>query len=244
MPLSIGQFYGIDSIIELITLGVALFIFYYTRKIFKITKEGEYRFLGLGFLAIALSFVFKIISNLTILYSIKLTQINFVAFITEQLENMSLVNFFSFTLYKLFYLAGFLLLFFMTTQVKNKEKAFLFLYLGIITILFSIYFNFVFHMTLILILLFLTFNFYQNYKNVKTKNSYLVFWAFLVILLSHIFLLFAETNYLFYLIGEIIMLMGFSFLLINQINIKNEQKKNKAGSIKGHLGSVKKRQGN
>jgi hypothetical protein len=237
---SIGNFYGIDSLIELITFGVSLIIFYYSRRIYHIIKEENYKFLSFGFLSLAAAFFFKIISNLTVLYKIELTEINLVNFVVEKFEMMNTINFVSFTLYKIFYLAGFLLLFFMVADIKNKEKEILFFYLGFITILFSMYFNFIFHMTIVVILIFITIHFYENYKKVKTQNSYLVFLAFLIISFSHLFLIFLGVQPLFYLFGELLILAGFSFLLINQIKIKNEQKKNKAGSIAGHIRIIKK----
>lgn len=226
--LSLGQFYGIDSVIEILAMLVCFQIAYYSNRIYKIIKGRNYRFLSMGFLFVGISFMFKIVANLTILGRIQVEDLYFITHIfTEISSNIGLVYFFSFSIYKLLYLVGFLFLFFMTTETKNKENIFMYLYLGAITILFSVYFNILFHLTLIITLALLTIGFYENYKKRKTRNSGLVFWAFLVMTLGHVSLLFSDDVSSLYIVGKIILLIGFSALLLNHIRIKNE-KKNKA----------------
>lgn len=238
LSLTLGRFYGIDSLIELLIIIVAGIISIYSHKIYKIVKEQNYKFFSWAFLLIAISFIFKILSNFTIYQKIKIEGINFVYTIFSQPSYMPIINFISFTLYNIFYLLGFLILFLILTKTDNKEKIFLFVYLGIIAILFSIYFNFIFHITLILILVFLTMHFYENHKNHRTTNTLLVFIAFLIMLISHISMIFSDMHSLFYMIAEGLMLIGFLSLLINQIKIKltyKNGKKKQTGSNKRYL---------
>ena len=114
--------------------------------------------------------------------------------------------------------------FFMTTELKNKENIFMYLYLGAIAVLFSIYFNALFHLTLIITLALLTLGFYENYRKRKTKSAGLVFSAFLIMTLGHVALLFSENLPSLYIVGEFVLLVGFSALLLNQVRIKNESK--------------------
>lgn len=232
--LSIGQFYGVDSVIEILVMLVSFQIAYYSNRIYKIIKDRNYRFLSAGFLLIGISLLFKIISNLTILQRIRIEDLHFVSHILAEVGNLGLVYFLSFSIYKLLYLVGFLCLFMMTTDVKNKANIFMYVYLGAVTILFSIYFNFLFHLTVTITLALLTINFYGNYRKTKTQNAKLVFTAFAVITLGHISLLFSGTRPLLYIVGKVILLAGFSSLLLNQMKIKNE-KKNKTRSSERHL---------
>jgi hypothetical protein len=240
--LSIGDFYGIDSIIEIMTFLVSFIVAYYSNKVYKIMKDPKYRLFSFGFLMIAISFLFKIIVNLTILHRIQIQETNFIITLAH-LRNIDLISFFSNVLYKMFSLIGFLFLFFVETRTKSKEKMFLFLYLGILTIFLSIYFDFIFHLTLVIILFILITHFYENYNEFKSSNTFTVLAGFAIILISQIFFIFEATHPLSYLIGELLMLVGFCFLLVNQIKIKNEQKKNQARSSERHLGNIKKRQG-
>jgi len=243
--LSLGRFYGIDSLIEVLIILVAIVISLYSHKIYKIIKEQNYKYFSWAFLFIAVSFTFKILSNLTIYQRIRIERINFVYTVFSQPNYMQILNFISFILYNIFYLLGFLILFLILTKTDKKEKIFLYMYLSIIAILFSIYFNFIFHLTLILILVFLTMHFYENYKNHRTTNSILVYIAFLLMLISHIFMVFSDVHSLIYMISEGLMLIGFLFLLTNQIKLKkftyNYGKKKQARSNKRYLRNTAKK---
>ncbi len=225
---SLGKFYGIDSLVELLIILVAISISYYSYKIYRIIKDKNYFLFSLSFLSIAISFILKILSNLTILHQVKITTLNLVITITKASQYMELINFISFISYKTLNLIGFLILFFIVTRTKGKEKILLFIYLSITTVFFSIYFNFIFYMTLIFILSFITTRFYYNYKKIQSLNSLLVFLGFFLISLSSFIFIFSEANSNIYLVGEFVRLFGFLALLLNQIKLKNvEQKKDK-----------------
>lgn len=240
LQLSFGQFYGIDTIVEFFTIIVSLIISYYSHKIYSIIKDGNYKFFSWAFLSIAVALVFKIVSNITILHTVKIQKLNFLITLFHESEVMEVINFVSFILYKALFIAGFLFLFLIITKTKKKEGLFLFGYLGLITILFSIYFNFVFHLTLVIVLAYLVIHFYENYKTQNTRNSFFVFFAFLVILISQFSFAFDEINPIFYLAGEILLLVGFLTLLLNQMKLQNE-KTNKVRSDKRHALNFKRK---
>ncbi|VVB78617.1 Uncharacterised protein [uncultured archaeon] len=224
VALSLGNFYGIDSAVEFLIIIVSIIIAYYSNKVYNLIRYKQFRFFSFAFLSIAISFIFKILSNLTIVHKMTIQNADFIFVVWHQFEYMELLNFSSFILYKAFYLIGFLVLFFIITRTKDKEKIFLFSYFCIVAIILSIYFNFIFHITLVFILLFLANHFYENHEKIKSTNSLLVFVAFLIILVSHLFFVFSEMHSLFYLIGEILLLISFLCLLVNQIKLKRESK--------------------
>jgi hypothetical protein len=232
MPLDIflGSFYGIDSLIDFAIVLVAALVSYQSHRIYKLLGEKNYRFFSWAFFSIAVAVFFKIISNLTIVHKAVIKSPNFILLITHEFQEMQLLNFASFIFYKVFFLLGFLILFLIITKTNKKEDIFLLVYFGIISVLFSVYFNFVFHLTLIILLITLTAYFYQNNKKVRSKNSYLVFSAFVFILASQIIELFYGLHPLVYLVGEILIFIGFLVLLLNHTSIKNGRKKNEIGS--------------
>lgn len=236
--LTLGRIYGIDSLIEFLSLIIAGITSYYSHRLYKLIGEKEFKYFSIAFLFIAISFLFKILSNITLTHYIQVSDANFIFTIASQFEYIQLINFFSFLFYKTFILLGLLILFFIATQTKRNQKIFLFIYLSLVTILFSIYFNFIFDLTLIFLLIFLTSYFYENYQKNKSNNSFMVFIGFLLFLIGRIILIFSGIHPLIYLIGEIFILFGFIALLINLIKIKNEQKTNKIRSYKGHLRST------
>lgn len=223
--LLIGRFYGIDSIVEFLTILVSFFISFYSFRVYKLIKDKHYKLFSIAFLLLGISFFFKILSNITFLHKIEIHEANFVFTVMSHLELMEVVNFFGFIFYKSLHLIGFLLLFLIFTKNDEKNKTLLYIYLSIIVVLFSIYFNFIFHITVVFILIYLTLHFFENYKRVENVNAFLVFISFLIILASHLFFIFSDVNGLFYLFGEVLLLFGFLSLLANQIKLKKESKK-------------------
>ena len=223
---SLGSFYGIDSALDFLIALVAFLIAYQSSRVYKLINEKNYKFFAWAFLSIGIAFLSKIIANLTIVHEVIFERANFIISITRELQEMQLINFFGFTFYKIFLLVGFLILFLITTRTNKKEDIVLYSYFAVITVLFSIYFNFIFHITLIVILTALTIFFYKNYKRTNSQNSYKVYLAFLFILISHAIDLFYGLHVFVYLLGEIFVFIGFLILLVNHTKIKNGKEKN------------------
>lgn len=221
---TLGNFHGIDSLFEFLVIIVASIITLYSYKVYKLLKNKKFKYFSLAFLFIAVSFTFKILSNLTIIHRIAITNLDTVIVITSQFQYMKLVQFISFILYKTFYLLGALFLFFIATKTKKQNK-FMFIYLSLLVIILSIFMNFIFYLTLVFILTFLTSYYYENYKKNKLTNSLLVFLGFFLISISQLVLIFSGLNPFIEIIGDVLMLLGFLVLLINQIKIKRSVKK-------------------
>jgi hypothetical protein len=226
--LSLGNFYGLDSLIDLMIAFVSILVSYQSHRIFKLIKNKNYKIFSWSFLAIGIAYLFKIIANLTIIHQITITHPNFISYIAKEFNELHLTNFLSFTIFKVFLLLGFLILFLLTTKTFGKEDIILFAYLSIISILFSIYFNFIFYLTLVVLLIFLTSYFYKNDKNKSSKKSHNSFLAFAFILAGYIVSVFYTFNPIIYLLSEILVFAGFLIIFLNHTGIKNEQKKNKA----------------
>lgn len=220
--LSLGKFYGIDSIIDFLILFIAGVISYQSYKIYRILGEKNYQYFSWAFLSICVSYIFKIISNLTLTYRVIVERPNFVVLVLREFEQMQLINFASFIFYKIFIVIGFITMLLVTTKHRKLEHSFLFLYFGLITVILSIYFNFIFFITQTIILAFLTMYFNKNYKAKQTKSSLLVTLGFLSMLAGSLFSIFYDFYHLFYILSEILFLVGFLILLANHVNIKNK----------------------
>ena len=235
LSLSLGNFYGIDSIIDLLILIVSFMIFLQSKKIYLIIKDKKFNYFSKAFLFIAIAYIFKIINNFTFIYRIKILQLNLIQLIYEQFGVIQYIDFFSFILYRLFFLGGFLTLFLIFTKEFKRDQILLVTYLTLIVVIFSLYFGFIYYLTLILILFFLAHYFYENYKKVKSKNSLLVFISFLIILSGNLAASFYDFNPFIYILEEILLFVGFAILWINHFvfKVKNE-KTNKTRSNKRH----------
>jgi hypothetical protein len=232
-----------ESLDEILIILVSLIISYYSRKIYKLVEDKNYKLFSISFLIIAIAFVFKLFSDLTILHRVEIENANFVFVVFSQFKYMQLINFISFNLFKIFYLIGFLILFLIVNKEKERGEVILFFYFSLIAVILSIYFNFIFHLTLLFIISFLTIYFYKNHKKVKTMNSLLVFLSFIMFLISHLFFVFSDTYSALNLIGSVLLLIGFLNLLINQVKLvrKNEPKTNKTRSNKRYLRNTAKK---
>jgi hypothetical protein len=239
LTLSLGSFYGIDSLLDFTIALVAILIAYQSRKIYKLIKEQNYQYFSMAFFSIAIAFLLKIVANLTILNEVVFERTNLIITVTHELQEMQIVNLLGVTFYKIFLLIGYLILFLITTRTNKKEDILLFVYLGFLTVVFSIYFNFVFHLTVIMILTTMVLYFYKNYKRTNSKNSYMVYLAFLLILISHAVNLFYGLHVFVYLLAEIFVFTGFLILLINHTRIKNGQEKNKVRGNQRPLRGIK-----
>lgn len=221
----LGDFYGADSFIDLLIVIVATLISYQSYKIFRLVKDRNYRFFSWAFLSIAIAFLFKIASNLTITYRSVIEHANVTVFVFRELENMALINFLGFMFYKAFLITGLLVLFLVKTKNRKLSNMVLFLYLGIVAIVFSVYFDEIFYLTETVILALLTMQFNEHYRETRAQSSLIVTVAFLMMLGGSLLGLVFSFHYLFYIISESFFLFGFLLLLFNHLHIKNEQKK-------------------
>lgn len=241
LELSLGSFYGIDTAFDFLIFLVAVLIYYQSNKVYKIIKEKKYFYFSWAFFSIAVAFLFKILTNVTIANRVIINHPNFIVQLLVESRETQVIYFFSFMLYKIFLLTGYLLLFLVAKKISRKEDAILLIYLGIVAVFFSIYFNFIFHLTIVVILSYLTAHFYENHKINKSRNSWLVFSAFLIILVSHVTFLFDDLHWAVYLVAEILVFIGFLTLLLNHLKTNNGKKKNKARGYQRPLRSSEER---
>lgn len=235
---SLGSFYGVDSIIDFLIVVTALLIGYQSHRIYTIIKEKNYQYFSWAFLYIGIAFIFKILSNITVIHKVILSNPDLLRELASHLKYMQIFYFTVFTLYKALLIIGFLVLFLIITKTSKKENVILFLYLSALSVLLSVYFNFVFHLTLVLIQVFLCLYFYDNYNNNKSQRSFMVFTAFVIILLSNFLGVIMDLDKTAYIVNEVLLLIGFAILLITHLRIKNDKEKNKARSNKRPSGNI------
>jgi len=90
----------------------------------------------------------------------------------------------------------------------------LFVYLVVLISVVSNFKHFVFYLTSAVILGMTVLNYYKNFLNTgKSTNALLVMNSFLFILISQFFFVFVFLSEELYVLGEVLMLMGFLLLL-------------------------------
>lgn len=222
-------FFGHDIIIDIFSIIVLLLIGAFSIKYFKIDKNKiSYLWLAISFIIIALSFFFKIASNFRVYYDILTTEkLGLMAFTVHSLTSANLVPYLGFLLYRVFALIGLYILY----EIYQKEHDISKIVLMISLILINIYFSrsayYIFHLISLIILIFITRNYYENYNKVKKKPAKMLTYGFAVITLSQFLFIFTNTDSLFYVIAELIQLLGYMILLYTFMMVLKHAKKKK-----------------
>jgi len=216
-------FFGIDIIFEIVSIFIALLISFYGYKIYKLSKIKEHKYFSISFFLIVLSFVFKILTNFDIYYSVlKPIQIGSKIVLFNYLYSSGILHLTGLFISRLLMIAAFFVLFLLTERKYPRKDIYLMGYLLFISVIFSVLFYYIFHMTLAVIVFFICLNSYENYKKIRKSSKFIVFLAFLLILVSQLAfsLIFFEIES--YVIGETLMLIGFFVLLYNYLTVSRE----------------------
>lgn len=222
-------FSGIDSLFEIITLITSFVISIYSYKIYKVFNLVKYKYFSITFLLLGISFIAKIISNLIFIVP-KKREISFHLYtlIYTTYDHYLIINDISFFVYKISLLLGLLILFFIISNQTNRENIILTLFFAfILGFLIENYLLFNFIIIIILVYLFILKlikdlraikKSEKNLKNVIYKISNLTYF-FLGLSLSYFFLFLAKIDSSFYFCSEVILLITFTFILINFMRI-------------------------
>ncbi len=216
-------FNGIDIIFDLMGLVVALLIAGYSWRMFRVSKENKYAYFSLAFILIMFSLLAKSITS-SVLY---FTPIRDAAAVTlgpiagTKLSLSALYYRLGFFLQMVSMLGGWLLIFFISQKSRSRLRKYyelsqigLFLYLVLLISIVSNFQYFVFYLTSTVLLSLIVLNYYKNYLNVdKNNNALLVMSSFFLMLLGNIFFVFVFLVKELYVIGQVLMVLGFILLL-------------------------------
>ena len=219
-------FHGLDLIFDGLTLVIALLISGYSWKVYKLSRERKFGYFSLAFVLVAFGLLLKSITH-GMLYFTSIRDIAanvlmpIVSGSVSQIQYSDLIYRSSFFLQMASMLSAWLLIFFISQKARNRLKEFyevvqiaLFLYFILLISFVSNFKYFVFYLTSAVILGMIVLNYYKNYLNSnKNNNAWKVMAAFMLILLSNIFFVFVFLFESFYVIGEVLMLLGFLLLL-------------------------------
>jgi hypothetical protein len=216
-------FEGIDSVIGILSIAVALLVTAYGYKIHRITKEKSHLYFSTAFLLVVISYAFRLVSELAI-YSTYVKQSIIGPFIVSRtiLEPVTWVHTYSHMIFRLLYTFAFLILLIVAWKIRDKPVLILLTYFMIVITIVSTYAQFVFHLTMLMILALLTFHFYHNYLKNNAKQALMVTLAFLGIMFSHILFMFMHYDPNIYAIGEGFQLLGYVLLLYAMILVKKK----------------------
>lgn len=213
-------FSGIDSLFELVTVIVTMLIAIYAHKIYKLTQEKKYRFFSYSFLLISISYIIKILMDVSVYYpTTKIVKIGILTVVTHTFERLDAFYSIGYFVLRFLLLLGLLGIFLVLEKREDWKSAFLLIYLAFVSALFGNYLYHVFHITTSLFLLLIFVYYHNNYMNYKSKNSFFVASSFFLIFVSQLIFIALSLHPVLYVVGESIQLLGYLLLLFTFISI-------------------------
>ena len=218
-------FYGKDIVIDVVSMLVLLLIAYFSIRYYEIDKRKNYLFLALSFVIMAVSFIFKIITNFTLYSSIiRTAQFGALTFIYPSLQSSDILFTVGFLIHRILMLLGLLLLYSIYTKT-NRSSLFIITYLILISTYFSWPAYYLFHLTSLIFLYFITLHYWNSYKRIKHDTNRWLLYSFSLITLSEIVFIFIGIEEELYVAAEAIQLLGYIALLVTFVKVLKDGKK-------------------
>lgn len=209
MVLSSPQWFNIlSSVYHLVSFLIAGAITLLGYKAYKLFSTKKYLHFAVSFLFITLSFIVVGLTNLIVYLKIDSTASTI----------FSIINY-GFMLYVILTIIGFFLLAILTFKIKDFKIISIFS-IGMIAALIFLPFIRMFHVILLVLTLLLSYYFYNNCRQKKKLTAILVFSAFMLMMLSHVFHLASSTSEVIYLVGNSFLVAGYILLLVTLLRFK------------------------
>ena len=219
-------FYGYDISIEFILGLITLLVGFYALKVYKLIKERDIKYFGIGFLLISLAYFLWGFLNLFIISEIH-----------EGTRELDLTNILVFSnisiyIYLILLVSGLAVLTFTTLKEKNCNSLWLLLSVSLVAIFFGTNTSMVAYGIASILLLFIFVFYLQEYRKNKNISTGIVMIAFFLIFIGTVELIFAQGNYIYYVLGHGFKLIAYVLILVILINIFKHGKEKK--SIRSH----------
>lgn len=197
------------TLFYIFSFAVAGLITAFSYKAYKLTKEKKFRNFSIAFLFITLSFVVQALTNLVIYLNLQKGN-DFILYAINS----------GFTAYALLTIAGFFLLAVLSLKLADAKVITLLAALVIIVLFLCPSFIMAFHSILLALLVFIVFNAYKNCCGKKSMTPKIVFMAFLLMTVAHIFYIAGRYIAPVFITGDIIQFAGYFALLIAILRVK------------------------
>ncbi|MCX6707362.1 MAG: hypothetical protein NT001_04455 [Candidatus Woesearchaeota archaeon] len=220
-------FYGKDIIIDLVSILVLSFIVILCAKYYKMdSKNKNYFYLAIASLLLAFSFLFKILTNFTIYYTVlEKWHLGIVTYAFNDVHSTNILFFIGFLLYRVLTLLGLYVLYEIYQKDHKRSQILLIIYLLLVMTYFSSSAYYIFHITSFMLLLMLTSQYFKNYRKNKQHTTKLLACSFGTITASQLVFIFVQVNAVLYVIAEAVQLAGYIILLITLMMVLKYGKK-------------------
>ena len=209
-------FTGFDLLLEGFFIIVTFLIAFYSYKFYKLNGNIKYKYFGLAFLLMSLSFIGKGALNALSYFGLlddPIIKVSRLLLDTSESAQLLLVS--GFVAHRFLMLLAFMGIFLVLYDLVDRKQVFLNVYFLAIIVLLSKYNYYVFHITSALLLMFIVYYYYTMHAKKKKKGTLLVLFAFLTLFISQLLFLLLTFDTIYYVAAEIVQLIGFMALLAN-----------------------------
>ena len=196
-------FVGYNIILEFLFALISFAVSYYAFKVYRISAQRPARLFGIAFLCIGIAYAVQSLLNLGIVDYVGRN--TFVTYTIGIYIHMAL------------WIVALTTLAHVACKLSNRHFYVLLLSSLLLSIFFSANAGFLFYLLSSLLLVFISVFYFQNYVKNKQLNTMLVLMAFLFLLFGKIHFLFALDHGAYYVIGHVLELAAYAFILANLV---------------------------
>ena len=220
-------FLGSDVCIDFFSFLILFTFFVFAYKSYKLSKNKNSLYLGVGFLLIAIGEASMILTKLVLYYDTTFTQSIGQMIITYHVVRSTDIFYnIGFFFHKFFTLLGLYILYRVVLKERSSRELLLVLYFLIVASIFGSLFYYIFHITTLILLVMILSAYSKIYKKNKMFNTKILIIGFTLLAFSHFIFAFSEIMSLIYVVGQIIQLISYIIFLCLIIVIwKNGKKK-------------------
>jgi len=193
-------FYLFSGLVYLLVFAVSMLVSYFSFKLYRITSSKKQGMLSLAFLLIGIGFA---IITATSIFTYQQSQ--------SLDQNIFNLNTDAYNVYYILSIVAYLFLV-MINLPKQDERFYLFVPVWFIS-------DIGFHSVALLLLFYVALRSVYNFFKVKSEGAFLVMFAFLMIILFHVFLLLMPFGIELYLFAHVFLIAGFLSLLAMLIRV-------------------------
>lgn len=205
-------FIGYDILLKIIFGIITLLVGIYAFKIYKLSEQRQSKIFSAAFILISISYFFHLLLNLIIIAKLTISKVMTV-------RTFNLLVALGIYSHIIFFLAGLVTLFYMTINVKSKRLYSLLLLISLLPLLFTenklTLFNFMSGIMLVYVVI----HYIINYINKKQIRNLSIMLAFVFLLLGSFDFIFSLNRGLYYILGDLLVLVAYSIILINLIQV-------------------------
>ena len=204
-------FYGKDIIIDVISIILLFLVSFASVRYYFMKRNKNCMYLAVSFVTIAVSFMFKIMTNFTLYnHEIKTHTLGLLTITYQTTEVTGALFHVGFLLHRILSLLGFYLLYSLY-QKPNKTSHALAIFLLLVSAYFTESAYYIFHLTLLLILVLIAILYWPNIQR-DNKSTILIAVSYITIAVSQLLFILVLVSTNFYVISEIVQLIGYAGL--------------------------------